>query len=385
MPASARIWGGWPGSRSRPAATPRVHSCPKRSRYQRWPCTIWRTSDSPEGTLQSASTHMPPTGWNWPAATRSRMRSNRAGYRSSTQARWRAAEHTNSNSGYSSMSVTALAKLRAHLRAASRMGHSQAVSMWAWPTALMRWAPSAGRVWRSRALARASRPAVGGAGHVVRVDDGEHGGERLEEDEIRPAGVVRVGRLGQLRARCAGRRPGRRRSAGGRPGRSGSNRKRGAPPGSASSRGQSTPASWAGTAGLAAASTYRSTVSSASARRRRTASRRSHESPTRGAPSRQSRPSAGAVISKRRATSSPAQAAGTRPVEAEPRRAPRRSPPAADVERGERPGHRFLVRHGLAGQVAGAHLERSPFAEHRRLDDLDQQLPGPGQDRHAPT
>ena len=32
------------------------------------PCTIWRTSDSPDGMLQSASTHMLPTGSNRPAS-----------------------------------------------------------------------------------------------------------------------------------------------------------------------------------------------------------------------------------------------------------------------------------------------------------------------------
>jgi hypothetical protein len=94
MPASARIWGRPAGNPNPSGSHASRHSWPNRLRYQRWPWTIWRTSDSPEGTLQSGSTHMPPTGWNWPVATRSRMRANSVGYRSSTHARCCAAEQT---------------------------------------------------------------------------------------------------------------------------------------------------------------------------------------------------------------------------------------------------------------------------------------------------
>ncbi len=36
---------------------------------KRWPCRNWRTSDSPDGRLQSGSTQLPPTGTNWPRST----------------------------------------------------------------------------------------------------------------------------------------------------------------------------------------------------------------------------------------------------------------------------------------------------------------------------
>jgi hypothetical protein len=48
-------------------------STPSSSRKKRRPWTIWRISDSPEGTLQSASTHMLPTTSKRPSPARLRM------------------------------------------------------------------------------------------------------------------------------------------------------------------------------------------------------------------------------------------------------------------------------------------------------------------------
>ena len=95
---------------------------------------------SPPGMLESDSTHMPPTGTNWPVLTLSRMRPNSSGYDSLIQASCWAEEQENTNSGCSSISATTLANVRAHLRMVSRTGHSQAESMCAWPVATSWWA-----------------------------------------------------------------------------------------------------------------------------------------------------------------------------------------------------------------------------------------------------
>lgn len=53
---------------------------PKRVSKYRCPKRNWRTSASPDGMLESFSTHEPPTGWKRPSRTFSLTRSNRVGY-----------------------------------------------------------------------------------------------------------------------------------------------------------------------------------------------------------------------------------------------------------------------------------------------------------------
>ncbi len=89
----------------------------------------------------SGSTHIPPTGIHCPAATLSAMRANSSGSRAAIHAYCWACEHENRYSGASSISATADANVRVHLRTVSPIGHSHAVSMWAWPVATTRWAP----------------------------------------------------------------------------------------------------------------------------------------------------------------------------------------------------------------------------------------------------
>ena len=96
--------------------------------------------DSPPVTLPSASTHWPPMGIHWPRSTAAEMSAKRLGYRSFIHSYWAACEQPNRNSGSSSMSRRTLEKVREHLRTVSRMGHSHAESMWAWPMAETWWA-----------------------------------------------------------------------------------------------------------------------------------------------------------------------------------------------------------------------------------------------------
>src|SRR4051812_42133576 len=90
--------------------------------------------------LASDSTHMLPTGAHEPFRTASLIRSKSCGCASFTQAYCCAEEQAKTSSGYSAASAVTLAKVRAHLRFVSRTGQSHALSMWAWPTALIRWA-----------------------------------------------------------------------------------------------------------------------------------------------------------------------------------------------------------------------------------------------------
>ena len=97
---------------------------------------------SPPGMLVSDSTHMPPTGTNWPVLTFSRIRPKSSGYSSLIQASCWAEEQENTNPGSSSISATTLENVRAHLRMVSRTGQSQAESMCACPVA-SRWCAEA--------------------------------------------------------------------------------------------------------------------------------------------------------------------------------------------------------------------------------------------------
>ena len=111
----------------------------------------------------SASTHIPPVGTHCPLSTLAAIRANSSGWRSSIHAYCWACEQTNRYSGYSSIRRTADANVRSHLRRVSRIGHNQAVSMWAWPVAMIRWAldragsASAGSIaWRAAATSGTS-------------------------------------------------------------------------------------------------------------------------------------------------------------------------------------------------------------------------------------
>ncbi len=53
---------------------------PSSSRKNRLPCTNCRARASEPGRFVSDSTHMPPTGTNWPVATFSFIRSQIAGW-----------------------------------------------------------------------------------------------------------------------------------------------------------------------------------------------------------------------------------------------------------------------------------------------------------------
>ncbi len=131
----------------RPAAKPKVSgshassfSMPNSSRKNRLPCTNWRAIASEPGMLVSDSTHIPPAGTNRPSATAFFTRAHTSGRWSRTHAHCWACDMAKTNSGSSSSSAVMLEVVRATLRTVSRSGHSHAESMWAWPTALMRWA-----------------------------------------------------------------------------------------------------------------------------------------------------------------------------------------------------------------------------------------------------
>ena len=95
-----------------------------------------RASASPPGRLPSASTHIPPTGAQLPSVTAFLIRSKISGRCSFIHAYCCAEEQAKTSSGYSRASVVMLVKVRAHLRTVSRIGHSHAESMCAWPTAV---------------------------------------------------------------------------------------------------------------------------------------------------------------------------------------------------------------------------------------------------------
>ena len=84
--------------RSRAATPPRSRS-PNSSRKNRLPCTNCRAIASPPGMLVSDSTHMPPTGTNWPAATCSCTRANTSGRCSLSQAHCWACDIAKTNVG----------------------------------------------------------------------------------------------------------------------------------------------------------------------------------------------------------------------------------------------------------------------------------------------
>ncbi|GAA2806222.1 hypothetical protein GCM10020219_092550 [Nonomuraea dietziae] len=157
-PAALTIWGS-------PAAKPNVSgshtssfSMPNSSRKNRLPWTNCLAMASEPGMLVSDSTHMPPVGTNLPAATALTTLAQTSGLCSFTQAHCCACDMAKTKSGSSSSSAVMLEVVRATLRTVSRSGQSQAESMWAWPTALIRWAEGAAGV--ASIPASSARPAA---------------------------------------------------------------------------------------------------------------------------------------------------------------------------------------------------------------------------------
>ena len=79
-PAPLISWGKAPDIPNESGKNEVSHLFPNFVSKYRWPNKNWRTMDSPEGILQSLSTHEPPTGWNLPSRIFSLTRSKRAGY-----------------------------------------------------------------------------------------------------------------------------------------------------------------------------------------------------------------------------------------------------------------------------------------------------------------
>ncbi len=116
---------------------------------------------SPPTMLVSDSTHMPPTGTNCPSAIFFLIRSKSSGRWVLIQSSCCACDMAKTNSGCASIRLTMLDAVRETLRTVSRSGHSQAESMWAWPTALIRCAEAlagAASTPASRARAAAAVP-----------------------------------------------------------------------------------------------------------------------------------------------------------------------------------------------------------------------------------
>ena len=83
--------------------------------------------------------------------------------------------------------------MRVHLRTVSRIGHSHAVSMWAWPTATVRWRARPGRQ-RERGGEHLAGGG-GGAGDVVEVEGVEGPLQRAQQAGAgggRPSGRARM-------------------------------------------------------------------------------------------------------------------------------------------------------------------------------------------------
>ena len=90
---------------------------------------------SPPGMLVSDSTHMPPTGTNWPALHLLPDPPEELRVVLLDPGSCWAEEQENTKPGSSSIRATTLENVRAHLRMVSRTGHSQAESMCACPVA----------------------------------------------------------------------------------------------------------------------------------------------------------------------------------------------------------------------------------------------------------
>ena len=161
----------------------------------------------------SGSTHIPPTGIHWPSATLSEMRANSSGSRAAIHAYCWAWEHEKRWSGSLSISATAEANVRVHLRTVSPIGHSHAVSMWAWPVAITWWAlaragtPSASATAARAGTAGSSQPPGGAATTSrARADGGPDAGSARIVDR-----AARASRRRGRRGRAAGPRRRRRR------------------------------------------------------------------------------------------------------------------------------------------------------------------------------
>ena len=79
-PAPLISWGKAPDIPKESGKNEVSHLFPNLVSKYRWPNKNWRIRDSPDGILQSLSTHEPPTGWNLPSRTFSFTRLKRDGY-----------------------------------------------------------------------------------------------------------------------------------------------------------------------------------------------------------------------------------------------------------------------------------------------------------------
>ena len=157
----------------------------------------------------SASTHMPADGDPLPGGDLSR----RCG-RTASGSRWRthsycwACEQTKRWSGSASISPTADENVRTHLRTVSRIGHSQAVSMWAWPVATTRCVPApAGRA-PARRRGGGARRRVGAPAATASSAPREHAPDAERGAGRAPGGCASPRRARRSR-RAAPRRRGR--------------------------------------------------------------------------------------------------------------------------------------------------------------------------------
>ena len=79
-PAPRISWGKAPDIPKESGRNEVSHLFPNLVSKYRWPNKNWRIMDSPDGILQSLSTHEPPTAWNLPSRIFSFTRSKRDGY-----------------------------------------------------------------------------------------------------------------------------------------------------------------------------------------------------------------------------------------------------------------------------------------------------------------
>jgi hypothetical protein len=206
MPPAAKSWGSPPGSRTRRGSTPRCSARRSASRS-----SAGRARSGGRGSRPTAGSCRPrPTcprpGRTGPPATFTAMRSNSSGWRSSIHCVLLGLRAREPVLGVLVHEPTADANVRVHLRTVSRIGHSQAVSMWAWPVATTRCAlggrqlraPGPGRSAsrRRRGTGRGTRLEVSAAGPVAGSSTGRVASPRR----------ARRGRARAPRPRCRQRR-----------------------------------------------------------------------------------------------------------------------------------------------------------------------------------
>jgi len=151
LPAPRINWGKAPVRPKESGSHAVSHLFPNFVSKNRWPKRNWRTRLSPDGILESFSTHEPPIGWNLPSRTFSFTRSKRGGYSyqipvsamfegfdrkkkvwntCSSHLYCCAELHENLCSGYRSMRSSWVDHERATFCCVTRYGQSHAVSIW---------------------------------------------------------------------------------------------------------------------------------------------------------------------------------------------------------------------------------------------------------------